>query len=500
MTRSRRARFAQPGPLALHPEAWGLDFLFFGPPEDVAPFEMCGPAAVAVVDIGRGGPLVQHEDWCWDSYESIQARAAAAFASEATAVVLRVDSPGGDVAGCFDLARELRALSASTGKPLYAFTAGTCASAAYALASAAKEVVSSDTANVGSVGVMGISFDQTALDAAMGVKVTVFTSGERKVDGNPHVALDDAAHANLQGRILTLAAIFFELVAEHRQLDAGDVKALLGNVFVGADAVRVGLVDRVATWGELIAGLSGTETSMLTKASKYDEAVGAMKRAAEGDDDDAKKAKKALKAIEDGDKPADDKKDDDKSKAADEETKKDEEAKAAASKAEDEKKKDEEAKALASGTNLALAREVQELKAKDAARDLADANAKAAQAKAALLAKRPDFSPAVRATLEAGPLATLEDAVKNWPRVMAAPGSSVNAITPDVAGGEAVPAGYQPKLSAEEQEVLAKLDAKSPVAKTAVQRGTDLIMPADITQAAAKARAEALELQMKEVV
>jgi ClpP class serine protease len=450
------------GPVAWSPKSWGDEFevLFFGEGEKRPPFDVAGRFAVVSIC----GVLTQRESWWGDDYGAIKSRVAQALASEQPEVLLRLDSPGGDFAGCLDLARELRTMAAAAGKPLVAFTDRQAASAAYALASAASEIVVTDSAMVGSIGVWAPLIDQTALDKAMGLNIQIAASGTAKSDRNPHVAITDDSFARLLAQVNDMAGLFFELVSEHRGLAVSRVKAQEGAEFLGARAVAVGFADRIATFDQLVSGNSqGTP-----KMSKYDEALGAMRRAADGDDEDAKKAKKCLKAWDDSEKEEDP----DKGKAeGDKDEKKD-----------DEKKDDKEAKAAAAaGSNreLALAEEVARLKAKDAARDAAEAKAKEDVARAELFAKRPDFSDAQKATLALVPLAALERAVKEWPRANADPMAAANALTPVVSGGEKKN-GFAPNLSPEQRTLLERTDpnatARGP--KAARMVGTALEMPA----------------------
>ena len=129
---------------AIEPKAFGMMFELPERPKS-EPFEIVGRFAVVSVC----GPLVQHGPSWWDNYDAISERVQAALASPCEAVILRIDSPGGDASGSFDLAREIRAMAT---KKIVAFTDTMCASAAYAIACAADEIVVSRTATVGSVG------------------------------------------------------------------------------------------------------------------------------------------------------------------------------------------------------------------------------------------------------------------------------------------------------------------------------------------------------------
>lgn len=470
----RKLRYEVPhGPVAMPSKAWGQDFevLLFGVDEAPRP-PFVEEGRYAVVEIC--GPLSQKPGWWTDSYPEICSRVTAALASSREAVCLRIDSPGGDYAGGLECARDLRAMAAAAGKKLVAFTDGLALSAGYALACAASEIVTTESASVGSIGVWAPLIDVTAQDMMYGVKIAVVASGKAKIDRNPHVGITDEAFARLQSQIDDMAANFFALVAESRPgVSVEKIRALDGAEFFGSRGLAAGLSDRlVNSWAAFLSGstapaAAGKGTSM----SKYDEAMGAPKRCAEGDDEDAKKAKKALKALEDTEKPKGEEPTEEKPKGEGEEPPKEKEG--------DEKKDGEEAKALA----IKLSGQVAELTAKLDARDKADADAKASAALSAFWATRPDVTADQRASLDGLPLEKVKAIVATWPRVRAAPGSSAAATTPTVSGGEKAPgaAGQRP-MTTEEQAVFDRTDPfrRNKTSAKASVEGHEFTMPARI--------------------
>jgi signal peptide peptidase SppA len=214
------------------------------------PFERDGDMAV----VGVSGPLAQRAWSCWmfsgDGYDAIVARAGAAFRDRDTrGVVLRLDSPGGEVSGCFEAVRTLRAMARDSGKPLVAYVDEMACSAAYALACAADEVVLPDTGLVGSIGVIMTVESYAEQLAAEGVSVALITSGAAKADGHPAVALSDDARARLQADVDQLAQVFAAEVAAGRP--ALTAKAALGldaRVLIGPSAVAAGLADHVGSF------------------------------------------------------------------------------------------------------------------------------------------------------------------------------------------------------------------------------------------------------------
>lgn len=294
----KRERFAPHGHLALRPQAFGATFDM---PDAPATSNRDG---IAIVDVR--GPLMHHESWCFDSYDAIKARVIGAVETSPRAVVLSIDSPGGLVSGCFDTATEIKALCERAGVPLYAYVDGQATSAAYALACAASSITTPSTGILGSIGVIDMLAETTAMDAAMGVRFQVIASGARKSDGNPHVPISDAAIATAQSRVDALAEIFFAHVATNRPINTDEVRALQASLVHGQSAVDQGLADQVGTLDELLSMIaSGTmaETKEQTMPTNYEESVAGLREAAKGDDENAKMAKKMLAAMDEKEEP-----------------------------------------------------------------------------------------------------------------------------------------------------------------------------------------------------
>ncbi len=410
----RRARFTAHGVLAIDASSWGLDFPLVNDGVERAPFKECG--SFAVVEIT--GPLMQRATPglfpCWDSYEAIRTRVDAALESAQPALLLRIDSPGGEVAGCFELSEEIRSKAAAKGKRVVAYVDGMAASAAYALACAAERIYVPSTGIVGSIGTIKVAVDQTRMDRAMGLTFTVASSGKRKADGNPHVPTSEESVAAMQAEVDAMAAVFFDLVARARELPPAKIAGLEASMLLGAAAVVAGLADEVTTFEGLLA--KGAAVTKSTNAQpgaeeemdEKEKAIAALKALAASDDkDESNAAKAALKAmgVAEGDegeeKPKDDDKDESKSKA---------EGGDGEEKPKDDDKDESKSKASVSGDPaLALAAKVQSLEAWKAQQEDQKERAK-------LMAQRPDFAPEVVALMNRSPLSVVRDAVKNLPR------------------------------------------------------------------------------------
>lgn len=159
------------------------------------------------------------------------------------AICFDIDSPGGEVAGCFDLVDEI--YNARGEKPIWAILGESAYSAAYAIASAADRITVPRTGGTGSIGViaMHVDFSQALSDA--GIKVTMITYGKNKADGHAEIPLSEDARARFQADIDAMGELFVATVARNRGLDANDVRKQEALTYLGDAGVRVGLADAV---------------------------------------------------------------------------------------------------------------------------------------------------------------------------------------------------------------------------------------------------------------
>ncbi len=174
------------------------------------------------------------------------------------AILLDIDSPGGESSGVFDLADRIRAATAI--KPVWAVANDMAFSAAYALASAASRLIVSRTGGVGSIGVIAMHVDQSVKDQQDGIAYTAVFAGDRKNDLNPHAPISGEAHSFLQGEVNRIYDLFATTVAKHRGMGVNTIKSTQAALYFGADAVASGLADDVGTLDDAILQIN----SMLT--------------------------------------------------------------------------------------------------------------------------------------------------------------------------------------------------------------------------------------------
>ncbi len=216
-----------------------------------------GTAIISVI-----GSLVNRGAWVGASsglvsYEGLTFQVEkAAKDPETKAIVLDMQSPGGEAVGAFECASAVRA--AAKVKPVIAVVNGMACSAAYAIASACRSIVSIDTGISGSIGVVMMHADYSrAIDKA-GITPTFIHAGAHKVDGNPYQPLSAGVKTDMQAEVDAFYAKFLETVAAGRgnRLTAKAARATEARCLIGQDAKAAGLVDEIGTFADVISSLS----------------------------------------------------------------------------------------------------------------------------------------------------------------------------------------------------------------------------------------------------
>lgn len=191
-------------------------------------------------------------------------RAAAADESIGS-IVLDVDSPGGTIAGLTEAADAL--FEARSQKRIIAVANATMASAAYWIASQAHEIVAIPSAldrGIGSIGVFSVHQDLSAALEKEGIKVTLIKSGAHKAEGNPFEPLPEEVHAEIKAAVDAAKAVFVKTVARGRGLSPADVVKQYGDgrAFSAKDALKAGLIDRIAPMDDVLTKALGRKGGM----------------------------------------------------------------------------------------------------------------------------------------------------------------------------------------------------------------------------------------------
>lgn len=189
--------------------------------------------------------------------------------SSVNSILLHIDSPGGTVDGTQNLAEVVK--MAGTHKPVVAFADGVMASAAYWIGSAATEIVaSSNTTQVGSIGVVTSHTDTSKAQENAGIKTTEISAGKYKRIASQNAPLSKEGAAMLQDQVDQLYTIFVDAVAENRGTDVETVLEDMadGRVFLAKQAKKRGMIDHVANLETTILNMSTGVWPMSDKTAK----------------------------------------------------------------------------------------------------------------------------------------------------------------------------------------------------------------------------------------
>lgn len=212
------------------------------------------PRAEAVEDISQSCALMT---------EFTTAFRAAEKDTNASAIVLDIDSPGGRV----DLVHEAADMvwkARKPGRPIVAVANATMCSAAYWIGSQADQLVCTPSGEVGSIGVYTVHQDVSEFMAAAGVRMTYIHEGARKVEGNPFEPLSPEARAYLQESVRDTYDNFVAAVARGRRVkedvvraDPETAKAHFGGgrSYSAKRAVALKMADSIESLDEVIARL-----------------------------------------------------------------------------------------------------------------------------------------------------------------------------------------------------------------------------------------------------
>jgi protease-4 len=174
--------------------------------------------------------------------------------SNAAAVVVHINSPGGTTAGSEQLYDALMRLKAK--KPMVVVVEGLAASGGYIAAIASDHIVAQQTSLVGSIGVLFQFPNFSGLMKTVGVQVEEVKSSPLKASPNGFEPTSPEARAALESLVTDSFAWFRGMVQTRRGMDAAQLdKVADGRVFTGRQAVDLKLIDQIGDEKTAVAWL-----------------------------------------------------------------------------------------------------------------------------------------------------------------------------------------------------------------------------------------------------
>jgi protease-4 len=231
-----------------------------------------GKPTIAVVTLhgpivsGRGGPQLLPFGNSSAGGDTIAAALREAAADDSvSAIVLRVDSPGGSVTGSETVWREVSRVREG-GKPVVASMGAVAASGGYYVSMSADTIVANPGTITGSIGVVTGKLVARELKDRLGVGSDTVRTNPNADAWSINKPFTDEQHAHVEAEADLFYTDFVERVAKGRKLTAEAVDAIArGRVWTGADALERGLVDELGglrtaiTRAKVLAGLEPDE-------------------------------------------------------------------------------------------------------------------------------------------------------------------------------------------------------------------------------------------------
>jgi len=168
------------------------------------------------------------------------------------AIVLEIDSTGGDPVAGEEIAKVLK----SSSKPVVAYIRAVGASAAYWAATGAGRIFASETSAVGSIGVTYSYVDNAESNKQDGYTFNDLATGKFKNIMNRNKSLTAEERDLVMKDLFKTHDLFVKKVAENRKLDINKVKELAtGWAYNGVDSLNYGLIDELGGLDEVSAYL-----------------------------------------------------------------------------------------------------------------------------------------------------------------------------------------------------------------------------------------------------
>ena len=195
---------------------------------------------------GRGGPGVLPVGGSSAGGDTIAAALREAAADDdVSAIVLRVNSPGGAVTGSETIWREVVRARAA-GKPVVASMGAVAASGGYYVSMAADSIVANAGTITGSIGVVTGKLVARDLKERLGVGSDTVRTNANADAWSINAPFTPEQHTRVEAEADLFYTDFVQRVAEGRDMTVDDVDAVArGRVWTGADAAERGLVDEL---------------------------------------------------------------------------------------------------------------------------------------------------------------------------------------------------------------------------------------------------------------
>ncbi|MCX7014054.1 MAG: signal peptide peptidase SppA [Candidatus Sumerlaeota bacterium] len=160
------------------------------------------------------------------------------------AIILRIDSPGGDATASDLIWRELRRVAKE--KPVIASMSDVAASGGYYIAMGADRIVAQPGTITGSIGVVGGKLALEGLFQKLGITSEISSRGQNAGMLSMTTPFSDSQRAAFERVLGSIYQDFVAKAAESRRMTPADLEAVAqGRVWTGRQGYKNGLVDEL---------------------------------------------------------------------------------------------------------------------------------------------------------------------------------------------------------------------------------------------------------------
>jgi signal peptide peptidase SppA len=186
-----------------------------------------------------------------------------AFAMEAPAVAIAINSPGGSAVQSRLIYKRIRDLAAEKNRKVLVFVEDVAASGGYMIALAGDEIIADPSSIVGSIGVVSASFGFQELIRKIGVERRVHTAGRNKALLDPFQPEKEEDVERLKALQEEVHETFIDLVKERRGRKLADDPDLVTGLFWTArKGLGLGLVDQLGDMRAVLKERYGAKTRL----------------------------------------------------------------------------------------------------------------------------------------------------------------------------------------------------------------------------------------------
>ena len=186
------------------------------------------------------------------------------------AIVLRIDSPGGNALTSDLIWREI-GLTKKV-KPVVVSMGNYAASGGYYIACNANTIFAENNTITGSIGVFGILPNFTQLATKIGIHTEQVKTNENAAEYSPFVPMDEKFKAVTQEGVEHVYKTFVSHVAEGRKMSFAQVDSIAqGRVWSGSQALKVGLVDKIGGLDDALKEAAGLAKIKSYKTQNFPE-------------------------------------------------------------------------------------------------------------------------------------------------------------------------------------------------------------------------------------